>query len=103
MDKIVVFNHDIWSIIITVKQQDESYTMRLDIRRPFALAHHFLNVPVEEHNAKVSAAGKVAADLAEQGAGAAKQMTTTNEHAVKLGGAMEGVVDQAEGEEVTDQ
>lgn len=49
---------------------------------------------VEEDDAKNGAADEVAADLADQAVGVAKQMATFNEHVVEIGGAMEGVVDQ---------
>ncbi|CAL9000701.1 unnamed protein product [Prunus brigantina] len=57
----------------------------------------------EEDDAKNGAADEVAVDLADQAVGVAKQMAIFDEHVVEIGGAMEGVVDQAEAEEVVDQ
>ncbi|CAL2265880.1 unnamed protein product [Prunus armeniaca] len=53
----------------------------------------------EEDDAKNGAADEVAADLADQAVGVAKQMATFEEHVVEIGGAMEGIVDQVEAEE----
>lgn len=57
----------------------------------------------EEDDVKEGAADEVAADLAEQAVGTAKQMATSDEHVAELVGSTEGVVDTAEAEEVADQ